>query len=171
MQHFKPKRGIDDIQEIKSRGPWRSKSGGDLNVLFALPQEQVSSFLDFENPEFDITQEISGHNIRGLRSYTVSDIPKDSVGGKEWHRARTEYVSALAGSVVWQCVDFAGKEREFILDGRSGVIIPPGILHTYVGLEDQTTLQIICNTLFIPEDSLTHDTYSRENFHEQQDIQ
>ena len=160
---------VDDIQQIESRGPWKSKSGGDLNVMLALPQEQLNVFLNFENPEFDYIQEASGENIRGLRSYTVSDIPRESVGGKEWHRARTEYVSALAGAALWQCVDLAGKEREFTLDGKSSVIVPPGILHTFVGLEDRTALQVICNTLFVPEDPLTHDTYSRESFYDEQE--
>lgn len=162
---------VNDIQEITARGPWTSKSGGELNVAFALPQEQLKAFLDFENPEFDYVEKVSGHNIRGLRSYMVSDIPEESVGGKEWHRARSEYIGALAGSALWQFVDFAGNEREFVTDRKTSVIIPPGILHTYTGLEEGTALQIIANTLFVPEDPLTHDTFSQESFHETRENQ
>lgn len=166
LKPFEPKHGVDDIQVIDSRGPWTTKSGGNLNVLFGLPQDQVTKFLDYNNPEFDFTEKSSGHNIRGLRSYMVSDIPKGSVGGKEWHKVRTEFVTAIGGLAVWQCVDFNGKEREFILDGKSSVLMPPGILHTYEALEDNTALQVIANTLFVPENPLTHDSYSIDTFNE-----
>jgi dTDP-4-dehydrorhamnose 3,5-epimerase-like enzyme len=150
---------IDDVQVIDSRGPWQSKSGGQLNVHFALPREALEAFLDYDNPEFSIVESRSGHDIRGLRHYAVSDIPAGSIGGKEYHRARTEYVRAAAGSAIWQCVDIAGREREFQLDGTRGVIVPPYITHTYQALEDNTSLEVFCNTLFVPDEPLTHDTF------------
>ncbi len=163
---IKPNRktSVDDIKVIETRGPWKSKSGGNLNVLMALPQDVVTEFLDYTNPGFDSIQHETGKNIRGLRVYNVSDIPKDSIGGLEWHDIRTEYVAALGGSAVWQCVDFDGKETEFVLDAKKSVLMPPGILHTYISLEDNTRLQVVCNTLFDPEDPRTHDTYSKDTF-------
>jgi hypothetical protein len=158
------KTSIDDIKIVETRGPWASKSGGELNVLMALPQEVVAEFLDYYHPGFDTVQQRTGKNIRGLRVYNVNGIPKDSIGAMEWHDIRTECVVALGGSAVWQCVDFDGKETEVVLDGKTSVIVPPGILHTYIALEDNTRLQVICNTLFDPEDPLTHDTYSKELF-------
>lgn len=155
---------VNDINHVTERGPWKSKSGGDLTVQLALPREAALAFFDDSNPAFDTIEDESGYDIRGLRTYTVSHIPEGSIGGKEWHVARTEYVQALAGSALWQCVDFQGSEREFVLDGTSAVIMPPGILHTYEALEDDTRLQVICNTLFIPEDPKTHDTFSQESF-------
>lgn len=152
---------VQNITPIDTRGPWKSKSGGELNVLLALSRSSLHKFLDYDNPEFDRLPE----DLRGLRTYTVSDIPKNSVGGGEWHKARTEYIGALAGSALLQCVDFSGNEQEFILNGHSSIIMPPGILHTYTALEDSTTLQVLANTLFIPEDSRTHDTYSAESFY------
>lgn len=159
-----PKTTVEDIAHLTSNGPWKAKSGGDLIVRLALPSEAVTAFLDYENPAFDAVEADSGVNIRGLRSYTVDNIPKGSIGGREWHMARTEYVGALGGSALWQCVDLSGNEREFVLDGTAAVIMPPGILHTYQALEDNTRLQIIYNTLFVPEDPKTHDTFSRESF-------
>jgi hypothetical protein len=158
---------VDAIRIIESRGPWQSKSGGELDVLFGFDQEEVRAFLDFANPEFDRVQLESGEDIRGLRSYSVSNIPKDSIGAQEWHRARTEYVRALSGSALWTCVDFEGNERTFTLDAKTAVIIPPEILHTYQALEDNTRLQVICNTLFNPDNKLTHDSYSQESFYEE----
>lgn len=155
---------VDDIRTIETRGPWASKSGGSLNVLMALPQEEVELFLDYGHPEFDAIQSVTGANIRGLRTYNVSEIPKGSVGGMEWHDIRTEIVSAIGGRALWQCVDIDGNETEFELDSKKSVLMPPGILHTYVALEENTRLQVVCNTLFDPEDPRTHDTYSKDLF-------
>lgn len=159
---------VNEIQVVETKGPWQSKSGGELHVLFGLNQAQTSAFFDFDNPEFDRVSKESGLDIRGLRSYTVSGIPKDSIGAQEWHRARTELVRAERGSAMWTCTDLEGNERSFTLDAKTAVITPPGILHTYQALEDNTKLQVICNTIFIPEDSHTHDTFSKESFYEVQ---
>lgn len=35
---------VADIQVIQTRGPWQSKSGGILEVQFALPQEAAQAF-------------------------------------------------------------------------------------------------------------------------------
>lgn len=164
MHDYKFQNKVADIQEITARGPWDSKSGGTLYVLFAFAGDQLTEFLDFNNPEFDEVKRISGVDIRGLRSYTVKNIPKGSIGANEWHRARTEYVRAVNGSAVWECIDFEGNRKQVILDGTNGVITPPGILHTYRALEDGTALQVICNTLFIPEDPQTHDSFMADSF-------
>jgi hypothetical protein len=166
VNEFIPRYGVSDIRLIESRGPWDTKSGGKLNVLFALSRAELDAFLDAENPEFDIVQSSSGYDIRGLRSYSVSEIPNGSIGANEWHRARTECVIALSGRALWHCVDLAGDERNFTLDGSNAVITPPGILHTYTALEDDTRLQVICNTLFIPDEPSTHDTYPKDTFEE-----
>lgn len=151
---------INDIEVIERRGPWESKSGGKLEVALAMPVEALQRFLDFNNPAFDAIPS----DMRGLRMYMVSDIPSGSVGGKEWHRARTEFITAITGSAVVDCVDLDGNEQEFILNGAQGIIIPPNILHTYQALEDHTTLQVVANTLFDPEDPRTHDTYPVHTF-------
>lgn len=161
-----PTSNVEDIRLIETTGPWNAKSGGLLEVQFALDREATIAFLDYDNPEFDRVKEESGIDIRGSRSYTVRDIPEGSVGGNEWHKARTEYVSALAGRAVWECVDSSGQRREFELDGTNAIIQPPGILHTYRGLEDGTRLQVFCNTLYPPNEPSTHDTYSRDSFYQ-----
>jgi len=151
---------IRDIQVVKTAGPWQSKSGGDLSVIFKLPRQDLENFMDYDNPAFDEVSE----DIRGLRMYTVEDIPTGSVGGKEWHKIRTEFITCLGGAAVLECVDLNGDERKFVLDGRNGVIVPPRILHTYEALEDNTSLLVVANTLFIPEKPETHDTYPVESF-------
>ena len=155
---------IQDIRTIEARGPWATKSGGSLNVLMALPQDEATMFFDANHPGFSAIEQATGVNIRGLRVYNVSDVPRGSIGGMEWHGVRTEFVSALGGKALWQCADVDGKETEFVLDGTRSVLLPPGILHTYIALEDNTRLQVVCNTLFIPEDPRTHDTYPQAAF-------
>lgn len=169
MKNFEPRFTVNDIKVIERQGPWQSKSGGALDVLMALPQQETEAFLDFDNPEFALIEEESGKNIRGLRSYSVRDIPKGSVGGQEWHRARTECLIALAGRALWQCVDFNGDTAEFTADEKTAILTPPGIMHTYTALEDGTRLQVICNTLFIPDDPRTHDSFDLESFRRRQE--
>ena len=43
---------VDDIKVVEARGPWVTKSGGELNVSFALGASELAAFLDVENPEF-----------------------------------------------------------------------------------------------------------------------
>lgn len=157
---------VSDIRIIEARGPWSTKSGGELAVSFSLSQNDTKAFLDFDNPEFELVRKASNVDIRGLRSYTVSNIGRDAIGAQEWHKARTEYVRAVAGTALWQCIDIMGNTEEYVLDQNLSVIIPPGIFHTYTALDEDTSLQVFCNTLFIPEDSRTHDTYNRDMFNE-----
>jgi hypothetical protein len=164
IKEFTPTSTVGNLQVITRKGTWETKSGGILSVMFALSQDELMQFLDYGNPEFDEILRSSGHDIRGLRSYSVRGIPKGSIGANEWHRARTECVIALAGSAMWRCIDLQGQEREVVLDSTNAVITPPDILHTYQALEDGTSLQVICNTLFIPDDPSTHDSYSKAQF-------
>lgn len=133
-------------------------------MLFSLPAAQLKKFLDFDNGAFDDT----GQDIRGLRSYMVSGIAKGSIGAHEVHLARTEMVTALDGKASWTCVDLLGNEKVFMLDGTNVLMVPPGILHTYEALEDDTHLQVVANTLFMPDDPATHDSYPVAEFYELQ---
>lgn len=151
---------IHDITLIESVGQWDTKSGGVLKVNLTLPQAALSTFLDYENPAFDEVNE----NIRGLRVYTISRIPKGRIGGMEWHQIRTEYVRVLSGRVIMECMDMDGDEHRFVLDDTCALIIPPKILHTYKTLENDTSLQVIANTLYMPDDPETHDTFHADTF-------
>ena len=145
-------------------GSWDTKSGGKLKVLFGIDmptlQEKYLQFGDKTNPEDTDT--------RGLRAYMVSNIPKNSIGAMEWHKNRNELVFALSGKVEWKCEDTQGSVETFTLDESNGVWNPPYILHTYRALDDNCTLLVIANTLFIPDNPETHDSYSQDSFRELQ---
>jgi len=156
---------IDDVQVIEARGPWNTKSGGKLNVMFAMPLTIVrDQFFHYETTELDCIPS----DIRGFRAYTVRDLPNGRIGGTEWHKVREEMVFALEGSVCWTCEDFFGGKRDIVLAPGVGVWMPPFILHTYEVKEEGSGFLVIANTLFVPDDPRTHDTYSMEMFRERQ---
>ena len=164
MQDPKNFSTIDTIRLIDTKGPWESKSGGKLSVLMALDAKDMAEFLNFSSTAFDDIQAETGVNIRGIRIYNVSDIAKGSVGANEFHMARTEIVSVLSGAALWRCEDIFGNVKEFTLDATQSLVVPYGILHTYTALEDNTRLQVLCNTLFEPEIAGTHDSFLLEEF-------
>ncbi|MFC1722564.1 WxcM-like domain-containing protein [Nanoarchaeota archaeon] len=150
---------VADIEQISVRGPWDTKSGAELSVLQAFTYDQVQQFFTY-NPEM-----LARHreDIRGLRTYTVRGIPEGKMGGGEFHKIRQEILIGLEGLVDLRCEDIYGGFRNFVLDSRSGVMIPPYMLHTYRSRE-HSGLLVIANTLYDPDNPETHDTYSREEF-------
>jgi dTDP-4-dehydrorhamnose 3,5-epimerase-like enzyme len=152
---------IDDIYKLDNRGPWPTKSNAELNVLFALDYTFLQK--KFFNYDSNHTSQLS-MDIRGLRSYKVSGIQKGSIGANEWHKVRNEIAITTSGVIEWELKDSLGNKKQLILAENEGVFIPNHILHTYKALEDNSTILVIANTLFNPEDPLTHDTYGKDLF-------
>lgn len=154
-------RSVHEVRTLTSRGPWPTKSGAELSVLFALPLgEALEVFFRYSPEELGRVSQ----DIRGLRFYQVRGIPKNRVGGTEFHRLREEIIFVLRGRVHLVFEDLLGHQLERTLAEGDGVWLPPFILHTYEALEDGTDLLVFCNTLFVPDDKATHDTYSNEEF-------
>jgi dTDP-4-dehydrorhamnose 3,5-epimerase-like enzyme len=152
---------IDDIFELDNRGPWQTKSNAELNVLFALDYTFLQK--QFFNYDKNSTSQLPV-DIRGLRSYKVSGIQKNSIGANEWHKVRNEMVITTRGIIEWELKDLLGNNKKIILGENEGIFIPNHILHTYKALKDNSTILVIANTLFNPEDPLTHDTYGKDLF-------
>jgi len=154
---------IEGVKVVNGAGPWDTKSGGKLSVLFQLPIAAVSDqYLHYDKTELGNIPE----DIRGLRAYTVTDIPAGSIGANEWHKNRHELVFALSGKVEWSCEDIHGNTKSIELTENVGVWTPPYILHKYRALTDGSCLLVIANTLFMPNEPATHDSYSSDSFHE-----
>ena len=149
------------FRQTHTKDLFKTKSGGTLAVLFALPFGLVRNLFEYDEEElFRIPKD-----IRGLRSYQVSNLPMGKIGGNEFPRIRQEIVFGIKGRVRWKCQDLFGVTRELVLTPENGVYVPPSILHTYYVEEDGSGLGIVCNTLFpLPADHLTNDTYSQEEF-------
>jgi quercetin dioxygenase-like cupin family protein len=152
---------IDDVRLLQRNVTWPTKSNGELSVLFGINFTDLDEkYLHYEKTELARVP----RDIRGLRSYTVTGLKKQSIGANEWHRIRNELVFVTRGRVKWSCEDVFGNKLEYELDEKSGVWTPPFILHAYKALEDDSELLVIANTLFFPEDPLTHDTYDLKSF-------
>ena len=152
---------IKDIKLLPNKGPWPTKSNGQLSVLFGMDFiDTQEKFFHYEESELSkITSD-----IRGMRSYSVNGLKNKSIGANEWHRLRNELMFAIKGSAKLICEDAYGNQKEFTLDHSMGVWVPPFILHTYEALQDDTELLVIANTLFSPNDPTTHDSFSRVDF-------
>lgn len=158
---------ISDIKLFSIRGPWKSKSGGNLSVAFTLTDiELTSRYFRYGAAEVAKIPE----EIRGLRIYTVRDIPQDAIGGTEFHRIREEIVFGLEGNLEWICEDLNGEVKTFNIDINHGVWMPPFILHTYKSLEKDSGILVVANTLFNPQNPDTHDTYPKESFQRLQKV-
>lgn len=157
---------ICQIRILDTRGPWNTKSGGTLMVRACLPLETVlQEYFRYDANEL---REIPG-DIRGLRFYTVRNLPFGQIGGKEFHRMREEMVIGLEGRLKWECEDVYGNKEEFTLTPETGIWMPPFILHTYEVLENNSGIFVVANTLFVPDNTRTHDTFSLEKFRELQE--
>lgn len=152
---------IDDVIKIEGQGPWQTKSGGQLNMLFQLKLDFIlNHYLSYDESEAHKLP----RDIRGLRAYSVRGIVKNHIGAGEWHKLRTELVFILNGAASWRCEDSSGKKKVIYLKQGVGVLTPPYILHTYKALEDEVWLLVIASTLFNADDKQTQDTYSKETF-------
>ncbi len=154
---------VGDIRIMEARGPWKSKSGGDLQVVFSLPFDiLLQEYLRYPRSEE------GKPDIRGLRVYTVRGVDPGCIGGTEWHHAREEMVYVLEGLFRWRCEDGWGNKREFTLDPEHGIWMPPCILHEYEALVKNSGLLVVANTTFDPDDPSTHDTFSDAEFRKHQ---
>ncbi|MBS3124607.1 cupin domain-containing protein [Candidatus Woesearchaeota archaeon] len=158
-----PSGSVDEVITLSTNGPWKTKSGGDLSVLFSFDSYLFSNFFDYSRNELEKLPE----DIRGLRSYRVSNIEKGKVGGLEFHRVRSEILYGLEGQVRLNCEDVYGGRRTLQINEKNGVLLPPFILHTYTA-EQKSDLLVFCNTIFPPEKEQLHDTYSKDVFQELQ---
>jgi dTDP-4-dehydrorhamnose 3,5-epimerase-like enzyme len=152
---------VKEIRLLKGLGPWDTKSGAQLYVLFSIPLSDLNNrFFVYDQEELDSI----GADIRGLRSYVVEGIPEGRIGANEWHRVRHEIVICRKGKIVWEFEDLEGEKLEMSLEPGTSAWIPPFVLHAYKALEKDSMIQVIANTLFIPDDPTTHDSYSAESF-------
>ena len=151
---------VDEIKVLPAAGPWRSKSGGELSVPFAMPYRQAMDLLSYDEDELGSIP----RDIRGLRSFTLEDIPIGGIGGGEFHRIRSEIAFTVRGSLRWSCEDLRGGRKVLTTARNASLHLPPFILHTMEAMEDGSAAVVIANTLYDPDDVRTHDTYPAAEF-------
>lgn len=160
MTIAKPYSSIEKVRVVDQRGPWKTKSGGELTVVGSWDFGQAEELLSYPADELAKLP----RDIRGLRIYSVAHLPLGRTGASEFHRVRQETVFVMKGQVKWTCEDISGKTREIDLTAQQGVYNPPYILHTYTVLEEDSHLVVLANTTFDPDDPNTHDTFPVEEF-------
>ncbi len=143
---------ISDVQVMLTKGPWMSKSGGQLWQHFQVPNAQLPY----------LNQPV--HDLSGLRMYSVQGIQAGAVGAREWHERRWEFSVCYRGRVRWTIEDVHGQQVTHELGSDAVILIPPLLFHTYEVLADGTDLVEVVNTTFDPDDPATHDTFGREAF-------
>lgn len=162
----KPSYNIPTLSDIRllpitNKRHWPTKSNGYLNVLFSINFDDINKkFFHYENSELSKVST----DIRGLRSYRINGLQNKAFGANEWHKIRNELVFVIRGSVKWICEDIHGNCQKFILKKDMGIWVPPFILHTYEARQNDTELLVIANTLFMPDDPSTHDSFSVDSF-------
>lgn len=147
---------IDDVIELKIRGPWTTKSNADLSLLFGLDKKELDAFLTYDESELKKLSQ----DTRGLRMYTVSGLKQSAQGANEWHKVKREIIFVTRGKVHWLLTDAYGNQKEYTLTPENhGIIIPPFILHAYTALEDNSQIAVIANSLYDVDDPGTYDVY------------
>jgi hypothetical protein len=151
---------VADVRELRTSGPWLSKSGGGLSVPIMLSHPDTQHFFDYDPAEL----ERIGVDIRGLRVFFVRNAVACGVAGNQFHRVRTEIEFVVEGSVRWELEDLYGGTRELHASPERAICIPPFILHRATFADAATTLATLTNTVYVRDDPRTHDTYPAETF-------
>jgi hypothetical protein len=157
--------GVNDVREFRATGPWPSKSGGLLSVPVALPHLEAMRFFDYDAAELARIPV----DIRGLRLSVVSNIPAGGVGGRQFHRLRTEISFAVKGKVSWKFEDLYGATRTIAWSPDHALLKPPFVMHTFISEEAGSTIATLANTLYVPDDPRTHDTCAADLFYAMRD--
>ena len=147
---------VDDAIVYDSNlGPWNTKSGGRLDVLFALDEKILNRMLQVDPHELSLAPALR----LGIRAFHSSGLAAGSVGGEHFHRIKDEIIAFTKGSAEYILEDlYGGKRKLQIGDHARGLYIPPFIMHTYTIIEAAELIGV-SNTLYDPDDPTTHDTF------------
>ncbi len=168
-----------NTSQMRTAGPWKSKSGGDLWVLQKLAYgelhgltRQMRDLVDqhgfFDNYDLgELRHMPEEFDIRGFRIYIVKGFKAGKVSGGEFHRIRKEIVFVTEGNVEACFEDVYGSEKRAKMSKGTGYYCPPFTIHAFQCITDGSFV-VFANTLFDPDDKRTHDTYSAEIFRQLQ---
>jgi hypothetical protein len=153
---------LSKVRKIDIRGPWTTRSGGELRVPLMLDLDTLTShFLPFDSIEANRYPMVK----QGLRIYLQDGIGRGREGAGEFHCLRQEIVFCTWGRMIWTCEDTTGASYPFEISPNGfGIWIPPGIMHTYVSEEKGSSFMVIANTTFDADNPSTHDSFHRDQF-------
>lgn len=134
---------------------FQSKSGGSLTVIVQLGSEELREFLG---------------RTKALRIYRVSGVPKGGIGAGEFHKRRSEIITVEEGAFKLSLEDIWGRRKMVVLQERVTYgVIGPFVLHEYISLSSNASLNVVANTLYNRGRKSTHDTYPESEFRKLQE--
>lgn len=152
---------VDDAIVYESElGPWATKSGGLMNVLFGFDQTILQRMSVVDPSELALVPQLQ----LGIRAFHTSGLVPGTVGGKHFHRIKQEIIALPRGRVSFTLEDVYGGQCQLELDAtHRSLYIPPFVMHTYTVLETAELIGV-SNTLYDADNPATHDTYEDEPF-------
>jgi hypothetical protein len=135
---------VAEIPYYAYRGPWPSKSGGDLWLVAQFGLDFIQNFFNYDPHEL----ERFAVDIRGYRQYIVTAIPDGSLGGKHFHRVRQSIVQVLSGRIDFHFEDAYGDRRSVVLEPNGWLLMPPFIYVTYEAQLPDSSFSMIVNTKY-----------------------
>lgn len=157
---------VEEIYCWPHKGPWASKSGGDLWLLAQFGLQTFQNFFNYDPVElarFPV-------DIRGYRQYIVDGIPTGSLGGQHFHRVRQSLVQVLSGRILFRFEDVYGNKRSVVLEPNIILLIPPFMYVTYEAAWAGSIFSMTVNTLYLEGRHLhgCRDQYTEREFRELQ---
>lgn len=155
-----PPRVEDAVVYASNLGPWDTKSGGKMNIVFAFNEEILKNLSDVDQRELDLVPQLE----LGYRAFHSTGLAAGSIGGRHFHRIKQETIALPKGKVEFLLEDLYGGSRRVTLDKiNRSLFIPPFIMHTYTVIEEAELIGV-SNTLYDADNPATHDTYETDTF-------
>lgn len=149
---------ICDIFAWKKQGPWQSKSGGNLWLVFQFNLvDLLDSFFRYDPEELGVFSQ----DIRGIREYEVAEVPLGTRGGLHFHRVRQSLVQVQQGEIEFELEDVFGGRCSFILTPNDLMLIPPFMFLTYQARVSDSRFTMLVNTTYLVDCT---DTYDLDQF-------
>lgn len=86
------------------------------------------------------------------RVFTVSSVKRGSIRGKHAHKKCTQLMVCISGSVDVICRDVKNQIKYRLDKPNMGLLVPPGIFAEQKYNNDTSTLMVMCDMPYDPED-------------------
>ena len=89
-----------------------------------------------------------------VRVFTITGVSPQGVRGDHAHRGCTQLLACLAGAAKVEVHDGRENVTETLIQGGSGLLIPPLLWNSVIFEGPSTVLAVFCDELFDPDDYL-----------------
>lgn len=125
-------------------------SGQTVNALNRLTRGRAK-LVDDDRGNLGVV-DLSGHApFVPVRMFWISDVPAGKVRGGHAHKACSQFIICLQGTVVVDAFDGIENER-FVLEAGDFINLVPGIFATEEFVEPGSLLLVICDRPYEADD-------------------